>query len=48
MKSKVDVRDSSRVPSDDDSESGDDKDASTERPRHIVPEMATSTPTKQT
>ncbi|KAB5539370.1 choline-phosphate cytidylyltransferase [Coniochaeta sp. 2T2.1] len=49
MKSRVDVRGSSRAPSDEDSESSDDKDgASTERSRSrpVVPEVATSAPSR--
>jgi len=46
MKSRVDVRGSSRAPSDEDSESSDDKDNLTERPRHTVPEVATSPPSR--
>ncbi|KAH8902389.1 hypothetical protein BR93DRAFT_920537 [Coniochaeta sp. PMI_546] len=46
MKSRVDVRGSSRAPSDEDSESSDDKDTSTERTRRTVPEVATSPPSR--
>jgi hypothetical protein len=46
MKSRTDVRGSSRAPSDEDSESSDDKDNATERRERLVPEVATSPPSR--